>query len=115
VELGDGTLSIADVVGVARHDAPVRLAACVTARLERARAVVDRLVSGDRPVYGLNTGLGAAVDTALTADDVADFQRRAVMARAVGVGDFLATDQVRAALFARLAGIARGASGLSPA
>jgi histidine ammonia-lyase len=38
-----------------------------------------------------------------------------VMARAVGVGDFLATDEVRATLFVRLAGIAHGASGLSPA
>lgn len=93
----------------------VRLAACVAGRLERARAVVDRLVSGDRAVYGLNTGLGAAVDTALAPNDVADFQRRAVMARAVGVGDFLTTHEVRAALFVRLAGIARGASGLSPA
>src|SRR5260370_35810750 len=36
------------------------------------------------------------------------------MARAVGVGQFLATDEVRATLFVRLAGIARGASGLSP-
>ena len=37
------------------------------------------------------------------------------MARAVGVGEFLATDEVRATLFVRLAGIAHGASGLSPA
>jgi histidine ammonia-lyase len=93
----------------------VRLAALVTTRLERARVVVDRLASGERAVYGLNTGLGAAVDTALTQDDIADFQRRVVMARAVGVGDFLTTHEVRAALFVRLAGIARGASGLSPA
>jgi histidine ammonia-lyase len=115
VELGDGTVSIADVVDVARNDARVRLAACVAARLQRARAVVDRLASGDRAVYGLNTGLGAAVDTALAPHDIADFQRRAVMARAVGVGDYLTTHEVRAALFVRLAGIARGASGLSPA
>ena len=37
------------------------------------------------------------------------------MARAVGVGEFLATDEVRATLFVRLVGIAHGASGLSPA
>jgi histidine ammonia-lyase len=37
------------------------------------------------------------------------------MARAVGVGDFLDTDEVRAALFVRLAGLAHGASGVSPA
>src|SRR5262249_2430793 len=70
---------------------------------------------GDRPVYGLNTGLGAAVDTALAERDVAQFQRRAVRAGAGGVGAYLSPDQVKAALFVRLVGIARGASGLSPA
>jgi histidine ammonia-lyase len=80
----------------------------------RARATVEKFAAGDRAVYGLNTGLGAAVDTALSRDDIRSFQHRAVMARAVGVGDFLKSEEVRATLFVRLAGIARGASGLSP-
>jgi histidine ammonia-lyase len=102
-------------VAVARAGAAVRIAPAVAARLGRARRIVERFAAGDQAVYGLNTGLGAAVDTALTKDEVAAFQRQAVMARAVGVGQFLATDEVRATLFVRLAGIARGASGLSPA
>ena len=115
VELGARPLGIADVVAVARGGAGVRLAAEVAPRLARARAVVERHAAGDAPVYGLNTGLGAAVDTRLTPDEVADFQARAVEARAVGVGAHLATDEVRALLLARLAGLARGASGISPA
>jgi histidine ammonia-lyase len=102
-------------VAVARAGAAVRIAPAVAARLKRARRIVERFAAGDRAVYGLNTGLGAAVDTALTQDEVVAFQRQALMARAVGVGDFLATDEVRATLFVRLAGIAHGASGLSPA
>jgi histidine ammonia-lyase len=102
-------------VAVARAGAAVRIAPAVAARLRRARRIVERFAAGDRAVYGLNTGLGAAVDTALTQDEVAAFQRQALMARAVGVGDCLATDEVRATLFVRLVGIARGASGLSPA
>jgi len=102
-------------VAVARAGTAVRIAPAVAARLKRARRIVERFAAGDRAVYGLNTGLGAAVDTPLTQDEVAAFQRQALMARAVGVGDFLATDEVRATLFVRLAGIAHGASGLSPA
>lgn len=101
-------------MAVARDGAPVRLTPVALRRLERARKIVERFASGERKVYGLNTGLGAAVDTALKPHEVAAFQRQAVMARAVGVGDFLATDEVRAALFVRLAGLAHGASGLSP-
>jgi len=101
-------------VAVARNGAPVRIAPAVTARLKRARKIVERFAAGEQAVYGLNTGLGAAVDTALGKDQVAAFQRHAIMARAVGVGDFLSTDEVRATLFARLIGLAHGASGLSP-
>jgi histidine ammonia-lyase len=115
VELGERTVSIADVVAVARNGAQARLATSVMPRLERARAVVNRFAASERAVYGLNTGLGAAVDTPLAQADLANFQHRALKARAVGVGDFLAVEEVRATLFVRLAGIARGASGLSPA
>jgi histidine ammonia-lyase len=101
-------------VAVARDGAPVRIAPAVAARLKRARKIVERFAVGEQAVYGLNTGLGAAVDTALTKDEVADFQRQAIMARAVGVGDLLSTDEVRATLFVRLIGLAHGASGLSP-
>ena len=102
-------------MAVARAGTAVRIAPAVAVRLKRARRIVERFAAGDRAVYGLNTGLGAAVDTPLTQEEVAAFQRQAVMARAVGVGEFLATDEVRATLFVRLAGIAHGASGLSPA
>ena len=115
VEVGKRAITVADVVAVARKGAPVRLAPEVARRLKRARAVVERFARGDHAVYGLNTGLGAAVDTKLARDEMAAFQRQAIMARAVGVGDLLAPDEVRAALFVRMAGIARGASGLSPA
>ena len=114
MELGDRRVGVADVVEVAREGRQVRLASAVAARLGRARAVVEKFAAGDRAVYGLNTGLGAAVDTPVSRDDIEKFQHRAVMARAVGVGDFLSTEEVRAMLFVRLCGIARGASGLSP-
>lgn len=83
-------------MAVARAGAAVRIAPAVAARLKRARRIVERFAAGDRAVYGLNTGLGAAVDTALTQDEVVAFQRQALMARAVGVGDFLATEIGRA-------------------
>lgn len=66
-------------------------------------------------VYGLTTGLGAAVDTRLDADAIPAFQARAIRARAVGVGEPLSTVEVRALLAARLVAICHGASGLSPA
>ncbi|MFL5149468.1 MAG: aromatic amino acid lyase, partial [Microvirga sp.] len=108
-----GLIAIGDVVAVARG-ARVVLGPEVRGRLEAARAIVDRHAQADAAVYGLTTGLGAAVDTRLPADEMTSFQQRAVAARAVGVGEPLAHDEVRAMLFVRLAGLARGVSGVSP-
>lgn len=115
VAIGDGRLDVEAVARVSRGGAKVELTAAASERIAAARAVVDRAAKGDTAVYGLTTGLGAAVDTRLPADDVAAFQTRAIRARSVAVGARLPRDAVRAAMTARIAGMAAGGSGASPA
>jgi histidine ammonia-lyase len=111
---GGEPIEIEAIIAVARAFAPVELHASVVTRLEAARAVVMRALARGDSVYGLTTGLGAAVDTPLAEDTILAFQARAIRARAVGVGEAMATDEVRAMLAARLVAICHGASGLSP-
>ena len=114
VRLGADPLTIEDVVAVARRNAPVALDPAVEPRLRAARQAVERAAASGARIYGLTTGLGAAVDTTLPEGEIVSFQRRAVQARAVAVGERLARDEVRATLLVRLAGLAQGASGISP-
>ncbi len=111
---GGAPVGIEAIVAVARDHAPVALHPSVASRLEAARAVVLGALERGEAVYGLTTGLGAAVDTRLTPEAIPAFQARAVRARAVGVGEALTTKEVRAMLAARLVAICHGASGLSP-
>lgn len=110
-----GELAIGDIVAVARGGARVEIGAPALRRMQEARAVVERIAAGDKPVYGLNTGLGAGVDTRLSPAEMGAFQARVLVARSVGIGPRLSTAEVRALLAARLAGLARGAAGISPA
>ena len=115
VTLGPGhRVRIGDLVAVARDRATIALTADVEPRLAAARTIVEAQTARGAPVYGLTTGLGAAVDTALAPADIAAFQTRAIEARAVAVGPYLSVEAVRATLFARLAGLAQGASGITP-
>ncbi len=107
-------VTIADVAAVARHGAPVDAAPAVYAKLERARAVLDRAAASGQRIYGLNTGLGANLGTDV-GGDAADFQRQLVRGRAASVGEPLPRELVRAVMFARAAMLARGGSGISPA
>ena len=108
-------VTIADVVAVARSAAKVALETDARARVAASRAVVDRLVESDVAIYGVTTALGANTGQPLPAEERSAYQRRAVLARAVGVGPRFPTDVVRAMMFARAAGMAVGGSGVSPA
>jgi histidine ammonia-lyase len=110
---GDAPPKVGDVVAVARERAVIAVDPSAEARVQAARAVVERYAASEVPVYGLTTGLGAGVDTKLSADDLVAFQRRTVPARAVGVGAPAATEVVRAMMTVRAGGMAAGGSGVS--
>ncbi|TXI06871.1 MAG: histidine ammonia-lyase [Rhizobium sp.] len=102
-----------DIASIARRGARIVVSPDVEAKINAARAVVERYLAADRPVYGLTTALGAGVDTRLAADDLIAFQLRVPQARAVGVGAALSREVVRSMMAARIAGMAAGGSGVS--
>ena len=110
----DGSgLQIGQLEEVARQGRKVRLAPAVFARIDAARAVVERYASGDQPVYGLNTGLGGNLGHRLPSEAIAEFQAQLIRGRAVAVGPPFSAEVVRAAMLVRLNGMAQGASGVS--
>jgi histidine ammonia-lyase len=113
VTVGAGGIEPADVVRVARDGAKVALAPDAERVIVAGRAVVDRLVEGDRLIYGLNTGLGHMRDQRVPFDVLLRYQRQMIEAHASGIGPPLDTADVRAAMLARISGAARGGSGLT--
>ncbi|MGZ9719410.1 HAL/PAL/TAL family ammonia-lyase [Rhizobium miluonense] len=105
--------TVSDIAAIARQNAWIEISPDVERKIVAARAVVERYLADDRPVYGLTTGLGAGVDTRLDTDDLVAFQMRVPQARAVGVGASLPRDVVRAMMAARITGMAAGGSGVS--
>jgi len=104
---------ISDITSIARRSARIEISRDVENKINAARAVVERYLAADRPVYGLTTALGAGVDTRLATEDLIAFQLRVPQARAVGVGPALPRETVRAMMAARIAGMAAGGSGVS--
>jgi histidine ammonia-lyase len=107
-------LSIADVESVARGGRRVSLGAEARARVAEAREVVDRLVDANEIVYGLTTGFGDLSTTFIAAADTVRLQENLLLSHAVGVGDPLPRDVVRAMLLLRANTLALGHSGCRP-
>ena len=102
-----------DIAAIARRNATIAISPDVEDRISAARAVVERYLAANQPVYGLTTALGAGVDTRLATEDLIAFQLRVPHARAVGVGPALPREAVRAMMATRIAGMAAGGSGVS--
>ena len=114
MELGTRRITIEDVVQVATTDTPVRVAAAAMDRVAQARERVLRLAADGPPIYGLNSALGANTGAKLAPADLEAYQRRAVRARSLAVGQPYDTASVRAMQFARIAGLVQAGSGISP-
>ena len=99
---------------VARHGGAVTLGSTARERLARNRAYVDELLARGDTVYGVTTGFGRFAATRIAQGDVVALQRNLLLSHAVGVGEALPTDVVRAMLLLRAQSLALGASGVRP-
>ena len=114
VTVGDGPLTINDVVAVARHDARVVISAAAVARMTQTRAVIDGLADDVEPHYGVSTGFGALATRHIPLELRTQLQRSLVRSHAAGSGAEVEREVVRGLMVLRLATLATGRTGIRP-
>jgi len=107
-------LELEQVATVARGGARVVLGESARDRLARARDVVDRILSSDRQVYGVNTGFGLLKDIRVPRDRLDALQLNLIRSHCAGVGPPLPAGATRALMLLRAHVLARGHSGVRP-
>ncbi len=105
-------MQIAELLEIANGRSVV-VDADAVAVIKDSRAVVDAALASGRPVYGLNMGLGHMKDTRLPDDRIRELQQAMIDGHVGAIGPSLPTPVVRAAMAARVNGIARGGAGTS--
>jgi histidine ammonia-lyase len=113
ITLDGSSLTLERLVSIARDGAPVDLDVDALARVDASRAVVDRRVQSDEPVYGINTGFGSLAEVRIPHDDLAQLQVNLLRSHAAGVDDPLPVPTVRAMMALRANVLAKGFSGIS--
>jgi histidine ammonia-lyase len=112
--LDGDTLSLEEIREVARGGVQVELAPEALARVERARALVDRVAAGEAAAYGINTGFGTLAEVRIDRKDLRTLQRNLLLSHAAGVGTPLPVPEARALLLLRCNVLAKGHSGIRP-
>jgi histidine ammonia-lyase len=108
------TLSLEEIREVAGGRVQVELAPEALARVERSRALVDRVAAGEAPAYGINTGFGTLAEVRIDRKDLKALQRNLLVSHAAGVGQPLPLAEARALLLLRCNVLAKGFSGIRP-
>jgi histidine ammonia-lyase len=114
LRLDGNSLTISDVVNVARSGAAVELAPAAIERMNASRALVERLADGDAPIYAVNTGVGLLANVRIPREDLDQLQRNVIRSHSAGVGDPLPREVVRAMMLIRANVLAKGLSGIRP-
>ncbi|NLF50063.1 MAG: histidine ammonia-lyase [Leptolinea sp.] len=107
-------LSLEQIEAVAREKEIVTLSSSAETLISQSRSWVDEIVNSEKPVYGINTGYGIFSDRRINKQDARKLARNLVLSHAVGTGDPLPEDIVRAAIVIRANTLAKGHSGVRP-
>src|SRR4029077_21139207 len=108
IVLTGNSLTLADVLRVARGPEQVELHADVAERVRAGRSVVEHALEADVPVYGLITGVGVRKRTHVGETEMVEFNRRLILEPRVGQGEPAPDDVVRAQLLMLANSLARG-------
>lgn len=125
------SLTIEQLVQIARANAPVELDPSTNERVARSEALIARVVENYRRAYaegkaapteyGVTTGFGEFKDKPIAPDDLEQLQRNLLLSHSVGVGEnsdpddlsnYFPADVVRGALATRVNAFLKGHSGV---
>ena len=112
VTIDGESLTIEDVVRVARHGEDVTLTDDARMKIEKSRQVIEAAIREGRTVYGVNTGFGDLANVSIAASDVADLQVNLIRSHSVGVGEPFPEEVVRGMMLLRANALAKGFSGV---
>ena len=105
------SLTLEDIVKVARLGCTVELSKEAAVRVEKARALVERFVKQGKVEYGITTGFGKFANVNISPKDAKKLQKNLIMSHACGVGKELDIEIVRAIMLLRANAISKGYSG----
>lgn len=114
VTVDGGSLTIEQVVGVARKGERAELCPDAVERIGACRAMVERKIAQGEVMYGINTGIGEFSETRLSDSEVLSFQKYLIYNHSAGIGKPAPEEHVRGAMLGRINVHARGRSAVRP-
>ncbi|MHA1972678.1 MAG: histidine ammonia-lyase [Candidatus Hodarchaeales archaeon] len=106
------SLTIKDLVMIARHNFSVELAEKAIEKIKESANIVNMILENNKRVYGVTTGFGFLQDVTISPEDSKQLQLNLVRSHSVAVGRKFPTEVVRGIMALQINKFARGNSGV---
>ncbi len=110
--LGEGHLTLENVLEVAKGMAKVKISPSVAKKMKQSRDFVEKALDQGEKIYGVTTGFGMLSDRVIDRSQIEELQRNLIRSHSVGVGPYFDEVTTRAIMLLRANVIAMGYSGV---
>lgn len=114
VVLDGHSLTLCELVAVARFGADVSLSPAAVEALTRSRALAEKIAAEGRVAYGISTGFGDFATVAVPEEMSSRLSTNLILSHAVATGEPYSVEQTRAMLLLRANTLCAGLSGVRP-
>lgn len=114
VLLDGETLTVSDVVKVARDKVKVEVSDQAMQKVKNARDFVSEQILSGVPVYGFNRGVGLNKDQKVAANQFTEYNHNLILSHCIAIGEEASEEDVRAAMLIRLNTLLLGFTGAAP-
>jgi histidine ammonia-lyase len=112
INIDGGSLSICDLMKVSYQKEKINVSELGKEKIQKSNSILLKILENNNPVYGVNTGFGVFANQVISEKDNEKLNRNLIISHAVGTGEPLPHEIVRAAMVIRANALAKGYSGV---
>ena len=109
---GIDSLTVDKVIAIAQGKLHAELTNETIEAIKSCRAKVEKMASGDKAVYGINTGFGPLCDVQITPAQTSKLQENLLITHAVGVGNPIDKELSKIMMICKVHALCQGYSGV---
>ena len=111
--ISNKNISIEEIKQIVEFDYKIKLSSVVKKQIVSSRVFLDKNISKNEPIYGVNTGFGSLCDEKISNDDLELLQENLIKSHAAGTGDILPCIISKIMLLLKIKSLSHGFSGIS--
>ena len=111
-QYGEDFLTISTTLAIAQGQCKGILSASTIQKIKANQAEVQKIATGSKTVYGVNTGFGILANKKISAEDTATLQYKILQSHSVGVGDPIPVEIAKTMLITKAHALSKGFSGV---